>query len=121
MADWQIDLTSTSEDTTVFETLKSWEQTLRLLKKSKMDSETVKRKMISEANIKTSDAYKFILEENNKKIIAGIDFKLEPLTRGLVVSLTNMIPCITLSHWMCLILDPFNKSVCIHLSHNSNF
>ena len=90
-------------------------------KKSKMDSETVKRKMISEANIKTSDAYKFILEENNKKIIAGIDFKLEPLTRGLVVSLTNMIPCITLSHWMCLILDPFNKSVCIHLSHNSNF
>ena len=41
-----------------------------------MDSETVKRKMISEANIKTSDAYKFILEENNKKIIAGIDFKL---------------------------------------------
>lgn len=35
MADWQIDLTSTSEDTTVFETLKSWEQTLRLLKNLK--------------------------------------------------------------------------------------
>ena len=44
--------------------------------------------MIGEAVSKTSDAYKLILEENNKKIIAGLDSKLEPLTTE-VANLSN--------------------------------
>ena len=92
MADWQIESTSSSENTTVLKIKKvgnkrKADNSIEISKKPKMDLEEVKQ-MISDAVSKTSDAYKVILEENNKKIIAGLDSKLEPLTIE-VASLSN--------------------------------
>ena len=92
MADWQIESTSSSENTTVLKIKKvgnkrKADNSIEISKKPKMDSEEVKQ-MICDAVSKTSDAYKVILEENNKKIIAGLDSKLDPLTIE-VASLSN--------------------------------
>ena len=96
MADWKVDNKHNSEDSTILKIVKvgrltsnkrKAESSVESIKKPKMDSEDV-QKLIGEAVGKSADAYKVILEENNQKIIAGLDSKLEPIANE-VSSLSN--------------------------------